>query len=326
MLNEKEHQQDLLKTEEWLAKQKDLNAVSSILPVLRLNEYLQQTLLPINQYQTEDWSSFFEWAIKSTGSIRSTKNKIKEFLIANQYPEEVVQALENMVKCGGTNYILNLRQLQRIVDEYRENHIGLALKKMGKCDSLTSIEICIYLIWCGIPIKEALQLKRFDIDFENGSICIGNKHFKIPVELQEKFINYNDAPGYWFTADSFGTVAMRPYIRESGVFICKGKGQYKSNSMIKQINNMGLNETFIWRSGRFYSAWERSKVLSPPEITWNKLSEIIDYFELEDNQIKDKWQLMDFKYDWERYCLRQTINQEDKSLVFPRNKRRTKNK
>ena len=321
MLNEREHKQDLQLSEEWLAKETRFEHASAI---LKLNEYLRRTILPINQYQTKDWSNFFEWAVTSTNNIRATKSRIKEYLIENHYSESTIQALEKMTKCGGTNYLLNLTQLRSIINQYRLDKIGLSFQNMGQYDSITSIEMCILLIWCGLSLSESLELKCSAFDYDKTLISWNDKSLNIDELLSQKFYDYANASGYVYSVGETGTVTFKPYNRPSGIFICKGDGGYKRTTMIKQINRIGLNEPFIWMSGRLYSAWRKSLSEQPPNISWDNLSDIHRYFGLEERPINTKWQLMDFKYDWERYCSQQSAFQSTGTVNEVRDKRRIK--
>ena len=106
MLIDKElHEQDLCKLKEWMSDH-DNEVVSAI---CRLYEYIEMSDLSLYHFTQESWEDYFSWAVTSTSNIFAVKTRIKDFLVANDYPQSVVTSLETMNKSGGTNYILNFR-------------------------------------------------------------------------------------------------------------------------------------------------------------------------------------------------------------------------
>lgn len=309
LIDNKAREQDLYKLQEWMTSH-DNEVVSAI---CRLYEYIEMSDSSLSQFTQESWEDYFSWAVTSTSNIRAVKNRIKDFLVANNYPQGVVDSLESMDKSGGTNYILNFDYLQQIISDYRTEKIGMSFRKMGKCDSLSSIEICIYLIWLGFTLEESLNIQTSDIDYSNSEINYGNKCVKVPKLIFSKIEQYVSASGFYYDNGIHVNPSYKTYEREDNLLICKGKCGYKKAAMEKYITNMGLTVQYIWMSGRFYCAWKKSPAYPIDSFVWNNKLEIEQFFGFgNDYHISTKNQMIILKYDWERYCSQQN---DDKSGI-----------
>ena len=268
-----------------------------------LIKYLRQFELPLGSFTESDWGNFFESNSIATNNIRPVRSKIRKFLTQNGYSPAVIQALNNNKRCGGTNYILSFDQLEYEIHQKRMETYRSALYKMGVLDSYSSIEMGIYLIWLGLSLDEAISVKCHDFDFSNNLILFQNQKIKLPQRLSQLFYNYVHAGGYYFDNGKDEKVVFRAYDRENDVFLCKGKGGYKPASFLKKINELGYTESIIWLSGRFAQAWERCKKIGVVPLSWGNVENVELFFEFGSHHvIKSQPQLVDLKYDWERYC------------------------
>lgn len=322
LINNKAREQDLHKLQEWMSSH-DNEVVSAI---CRLYEYIEMSDLSLSQFNQESWEDYFMWGVTATSNIRSVKNRIKDFLVANDYPQSVIVSLETMNKTGGTSYILNLESLQEFIHKYRIGKIGLAFENMGKCDSLTSIEMCIYLIWMGFTLEEALDIKVSDVNRKNHIITYFDKSISIPQTLLSEFEGYIDASGFWYDNGIHINPSYREYEREDSILICKGKCGYKKAAMEKYITNMGLTVQYIWMSGRFHYAWLKSPTYPIDSFVWNNKLEIEQFFGLgNDYHISTKNQMVVLKYDWERYCSQQNDDKLGIKIDEQHSRQRNKN-
>lgn len=302
LIDNKAREQDLQKLQEWMSSH-DNEVVSAI---CRLYEYIEMSDLLLSQFTQESWEEYFSWAVTSTSNIRAVKNRIKDFLVANDYPQCVVDSLESMGKSGGTNYILNFDYLHQIISDYRTEKIGMSFRQMGKCDSLSSIEICIYLIWLGFTLEEALNIQIWDIDYSSCEIKYNDKCVKVPKLIFSKIEQYVSASGFYYDNGIHINPSYKEYEREDNLLICKGKCGYKKAAMEKYIIKMGLTVQYIWMSGRFYYAWVKSLKQKAPILSWENKSQVEQFMEFgNDYHIISRNQLTDLKYDWERYCSQQ---------------------
>lgn len=302
LIDNKAHKQDLHKLQEWMSSH-DNEVVSAI---CRLYEYLEMSDLLLSQFTQESWEDYFSWAVTSTSNIRAVKNRIKDFLVANNYPQCVVDSLESMDKSGGTNYILNFDYLHQIISDYRAEKIGMSFRQMGKCDSLSSIEICIYLIWLGFTLEEALNIQICDIDYSSCEIKYNDKCVKVPKLIFSKIEQYVSSSGFYYDNGIHINPSYKEYEREDNLLICKGKCGYKKAAMEKYIIKMGLTVQYIWMSGRFYYAWVKLLKQKAPILSWDNKSQVEQFMEFgNDYHIISRNQLTDLKYDWERYCSQQ---------------------
>lgn len=303
MLIDKElHEQDLHKLKEWMSGH-DNEVVSAI---CRLYEYIEMSDLSLSQFTQESWEDYFSWAVTSTSNIFAVKTRIKDFLVANDYPQSVVTSLETMNKSGGTNYILNFDYLHQIILDYRAEKIGMSFRQMGKCDSLSSIEICIYLIWLGFSLDEALKIQTCDINYSSCEIKYNDKCVKVPKLIFSKIEQYVSASGFYYDNGIHINPSYKEYEREDNLLICKGKCGYKKAAMEKYIIKMGLTVQYIWMSGRFYSAWQKSLNDSVPSFSWENKSQVEQFMGFgNDYNIMSKNQMVILKYDWEQYCSQQ---------------------
>lgn len=299
LINENAHLQDVQKLTTW-GNAHD-NTVK--FAVNTLIEYLNQVHIPLLMFTESDWGNFFESSVIATKNINPVKSKIKSFLAQNDYPNAVIQALQNNQRCGGTNYILTFDQLQHQINQKRLETYRSSLYQIDELDSYSSIEMGIYLIWLGLSLEETVELRCHDFDYSNGIISIGDRNIKISKNLIPIFYRYVNAEGYYYDNGKDDKSILRQYNHVEDIFLCKGNGGYKVASLRKKINELGFTEKLIWLSGRFNIAWQRHNHIGDTALSWDNIENIELFFEFGSSyHIQSKLQLSDLKYDWERYC------------------------
>lgn len=116
LLSEYSHEQDISNYKSWIEANKSLE--SFLYP---FEDYLMDFDLPLCRYTVPDWESCFQKMNVATNNISPVKRRIKQFLLGNNYPENVVHNLENAKQCGGTNYFLNVEQVRNAFNDYRKS-------------------------------------------------------------------------------------------------------------------------------------------------------------------------------------------------------------
>jgi hypothetical protein len=301
LLSEYSHEQDISNYKSWIEANKSLE--SFLYP---FEDYLMDFDLPLCRYTVPDWESCFQKMNVATNNISPVKRRIKQFLLGNNYPENVVHNLENAKQCGGTNYFLNVEQVRNAFNDYRKSKIGTSILTLYGYDVLTPVELGVYLIWMGFNPSEIIQIKRSDINISKGIVLFNDKTAKIPEVVKEYFEKYYDASGYWWENGRSDHLQWVEYNREGNVFLCQRRGSYKEESLIRLINNAGFSIAHLWRSGKLYNAWGRVNVLGSKALDWNNYESIGLFFDFGSSYaVTTLLQALTLKYDWERYCLQQ---------------------
>ena len=317
LTNNYTHEQDINNYKDWSS----IHSFTSKMNVF--DDYLETTDVCLCEYTTTDkWEKCFEDMPMSTNNISSIKSRIRRFLLDYDYPREVISALETSKKSGGTNYFLNIQQIQDDFDDYREKKIGMSIFNSYGVDVLSSVELSVYLLWFGFKIPEILQIKRSDFNWSTNVIYSAGKSVKIPAIVKKRFEIYCNASGYWHDDNRVMKLAWVEFERESNLFLCKGKGTYKEQSLIKQINRAGFSIQHLWWSRRFHSVWEKVQILGYDSIDWDSTNDVELFFDFgKEYSVSSTLQKMVLKYDWERYCFQQNEYTKDKTNVSNKKRR-----
>lgn len=297
---------DILVLKSYMDSVSDTGIKSSI---RKLKDYLENpktdNKTPLCRYTHSDWEKFFEWGITHSNAISSTKTRIKNFLKENNYPDTVIDSISqcDKTKCGGTNYILNYKLLSAKIAQARDMEIGQSYVLALKHDKYSSLEMALYLFWLGFTLPETISLKRSDFDYVGRVITAFNRQTAIPSELVNIFQKYAEADGFFVDREHGANPIFYTYERENDEFISSNNGKYKTSSLIRLLEDMGFEHDLIWKSGKFYNAFQKHLrgIQCPLENKSVTAKDIIDYFDLnEDYQIK-RHDIFIFRYDWERY-------------------------
>lgn len=295
---------DILVLKSYIDSVSDTSIKSSI---RKLKDYLEITddKTPLCKYTAFNWEKFFEWGVTHSNAISSTKTRIKNFLKENNYPDTIIDSISqcDKTKCGGTNYILNYKLLSAKIAQARDMEIGQSYALALKHDKYSSLEMTLYLLWLGFTLPEVISLKRSDFDYVGRVITAFNRQTTIPLELVNIFQKYAEADGFFVDREHGAKPIFYTYERENDEFISSNNGKYKTSSLIRLLEDMGFEHDLIWKSGKFYNAFQKHLrgIQCPLENKSVTAKDIIDYFDLnEDYQIK-KQDIFIFRYDWERY-------------------------
>lgn len=241
-----------------------------------LVEYLacetEQSIYNWDANHCEEFLNSFGWSKDYQQLALKTLNEIFSFAKIELDLSEVILRKNSV---DSTNYILTYKNLVQLISDREENYIIKQGSKVFFTKDVTTVTM-IYLAWLGVPISEAIVLRKGDVNFATKTVRAGDKYYSFIgcSEIEKHFLQYISSDKYAYIKDS--KFYERRYL-DTDLFIKQTKpGTIYKETLAGKIKNFcgQTYEAFLisGRLNRLYNYEQSGGVISSDN--YKTLSEI----------------------------------------------------